>query len=146
MLLTHGLLVLVLDGSRMQILRNRGSEARPDFEILNSRHVDHPPTHELGTDRPGRAFGSANNSRHSYSETDLHERGEDAFALASLNDLAAAHDAEAPIVLIAPPRLLGHLRKLLRPSLEQYIAATFDKDLAKEAPTEIARYLIARRI
>jgi len=145
MLLPHGLLVLVLDGSRMQLLRNEGTSAKPQLELLASDHVEHPATHLLGTDRPGRSFGSAGTSRHAYTETDLHERQEAQFALAALNRLVALSE-ESGVIFVAPPRVLGQLRQEASRSLGGRVVASFDHDLAHRRPQEICAFLVDQEV
>lgn len=142
MLLPHGLLVLVIDGSRMQLLCNRGSEAKPKLELVDHDRIKTPPTRLLGADKPGRSFESSSGARHSYSETDLHERREQEFAAAAMDLLAGKAAQDARIILIAPPRMLGYLRKHVPTELQRQVLAMFDRDLAKDHPDEICRFLI----
>ena len=65
----HDALVFVGDGQKALFLRNAG-----DATLLNltSEQVftdENPPTHEQGTDRPGRAFQSAAKNKRSGLET-----------------------------------------------------------------------------
>jgi protein required for attachment to host cells len=145
MLMAHGLLVLVVDGSQMKLLRNCGNEARPKLEIVAERHLDNPPTRELGTSPPGRSFESANSARHAYPVEDRHARRERDLGLEALHRLQAELLPDTPAVLIAPPALLGELRKVIKPDLMSHIVAQFDKDLTHYAPQEIASFLIDSR-
>ena len=141
MLLPHGLMVLVVDGGRMRLLRNDGSDAAPHLRIVEEAHNDVPPTHLLGADEPGHTFQSAGTGRSAYEAPDLHTRRETEFGIAALGRLEARTPADAPAVLIAPPQMLGRLRKKLDPALEGRIVAQFDKDLAAQPPAAITGFL-----
>jgi tetratricopeptide (TPR) repeat protein len=51
--------VFVGDGRKALFLRNAGNEKSPNFKIERVFVDDNPPTHEQGSDRPGRAFKRA---------------------------------------------------------------------------------------
>jgi len=78
----HDAFVFVGDGRKALFLRNDGDEKFPN--LVTERVIvddENPPTHEQGTDRPGRGFASAHASRHSAMETtDWHEIEEHRFA------------------------------------------------------------------
>jgi len=98
MLVPHGALILVVDGSRMQLLRNRGKDSAPELELLTDREQSDPPTRALATDGPGRAFESVGSARHAYASADYHQQREDRFgkkALAALRGQALAARIEA---------------------------------------------------
>ena len=52
--LEHGLWVVVADGERALFLKNEGDAKFPDLKVQREMHEENPPTHEQGTDRPGR--------------------------------------------------------------------------------------------
>lgn len=54
----HDAIVFVGDGRKALFLRNDGDEKYPNLKT-EQVFVDHnPPTHEQGTERPGRSFSS----------------------------------------------------------------------------------------
>ena len=55
----HSSLVFVGDGRKALFLRNEGDEKFPNLKTERVFVDDNPPTHEQGTDRPGRAFKRA---------------------------------------------------------------------------------------
>jgi protein required for attachment to host cells len=78
----HGAFVFVGDGRKALSLRNEGDEKFANF-VTERVLVDqeNPPTHEQGTDEPGRGFARANTSRRSAMEpTDWHKIEEHRFA------------------------------------------------------------------
>jgi protein required for attachment to host cells len=145
MLLSHGLLVLAVDGAKMKLLRNRGNEARPDLELVEEDRLANPPNRELDAERPGRAFESGGTSRHAYAVADRHERREVEFGLAALDRLHAHLLPHTAAVLAAPPHLLGELRKAMKPDLQRHVLAQFDKDLTHLAPDDMTEYLSESR-
>ena len=54
--LPHDSIVFVGDGHKALFLRNKGDEKFPNLIGERVFLGDNPPTHEQGTDRPGRAF------------------------------------------------------------------------------------------
>src|ERR1700745_1242333 len=75
----HNAFVFVGDGTKALVLRNEG-----DAQILNLKTervftAVNPPTHEQGTDRPGRAFSSVGAGRSSVTQTDWHQLEEHRF-------------------------------------------------------------------
>ena len=57
--LPHDAMVLVGDGRKALFLRNHGNERFPDLKVERVFSAPDPPTHEQGSDRPGRAFKRA---------------------------------------------------------------------------------------
>lgn len=141
MLVPHGALILVVDGSRMQLLRNRGKDAKPELETIADREQSDPPTRALAADGPGRSFESAGTVRHAYAATDYHQQREDRFGSKALSTLGDHDDKGAPVILIAPPHMLGELRKARDAQIEHRTIAEIDKDLTHMRLQEIAAFL-----
>ena len=102
-----------------------------------------PPTHEQGTDRPGRAFSSVGAGRSSVGQTDWHKLEEHRFAVevaAMLERIVRERGVEA-LVVVAPPRALADLRKSLHPDAKKKIIAEIDKDLTKHPIDQIEKHL-----
>ena len=141
MLVPHGALILVVDGSRMQLLRNRGKDSAPELELLTDREQSDPPTRMLAADGPGRAFESVGSARHAYASADYHQQREDRFGKKALAALHNHGDKDAPIILIAPPHMLGELRNARDAEIERRTIAEIDKDLTHMKPQEIGTFL-----
>lgn len=141
MLIPHGTLILVIDGSRMLLLRNRGTNTSPTLETIEQDKIDNPATHVLGSEAPGRAFESGGVARHSYAAPDLHQRREDRFGEDMLEPLRQHASDGAPVILIAPPHMLGTLRAACDHPLDKQIIAEFDKDLTHRTPAGISSFL-----
>src|SRR5690349_17574235 len=61
--LPHDALVFVGDGRKALFLRNAGDAKFPDLRTEQVFKDDNPPSHEQGTDKPGRGFASAGSHR-----------------------------------------------------------------------------------
>jgi protein required for attachment to host cells len=77
----HDALVFVGDGQKALFLRNAGDATLLNLTTAQVLTDENPPTHEQGTDRPGRAFQSADKTKRSGMETtDWHELEKERFA------------------------------------------------------------------
>lgn len=141
MLIPHGALLLVVDGGRMRLLRNRGVATTPELEVIEDETLSNPASHLVTRDAPGRNHESVGPVRHAYPAADPHQRREDRFAQAAMEKLKSAASKGAPVILIAAPRTLGVLRTFKDIHIEKQILAEIDKDLAHHKPTEIAMFL-----
>jgi hypothetical protein len=79
MLVSHGAMILVIDGAKMSLLRNRGKDFAVDLELVEHGAKQAASTAEMGTDKPGRSFASAGRTRSAYQATDYHQAEEDDF-------------------------------------------------------------------
>src|SRR5512139_1734189 len=112
MRIANGTLVLVADGKEMLLLRNEGDEKYAVLSTVDHEESPSARTAEQGTDAPGRTHASVGDRRSSYADTDWHQQDEDRFAAMAADKLReAARTVECGIVVIAPPRTLGVLRK-----------------------------------
>jgi protein required for attachment to host cells len=141
----HNAWVLVSDGQKALFLRNAGDEKFPNLTTERVLVEENPPTHEQGTDRPGRSFKRAGtHSRSSVEATDWHELEKHRFAqraAAAMHELMLAHGVTV-LVVAAPPRTLAELRHAFPPDVQKHIIAEIDKDLTKHPLSEIERHLL----
>jgi len=137
--------VVVCDGAKALILENAGDAEIPNLRTREVYEQKDPATHEIGTDKPGRAAGVDGKTRSAVDQTDWHERSEEAFLeeLAKRLDTAVSAGQTTSIVVVAPPRALGILRKAYSSTLRQAIHAEIDKDLVKVPVYEIEKHLAA---
>jgi protein required for attachment to host cells len=142
----HDTLIFIGDGRKALFLRNAGNEKSLNFTAEQVFVDDNPPTHEQGTDRPGRAFQRANSSRRSGVETtDWHELEEHRFAhhvAAALEKLVRDRKATR-VIVAAPPKVLADLRQSFHADVKSRIIAEIDKDLTNHPVAEIERHLAA---
>ncbi len=137
--------ILVTDGRKSLFFRNEGDAEFPNLKAIAKRVDDNPADHDQKTDAPGHAhFSAAGASRRSaYDETDFHQRGEDAFAADAaefLREQALAGGFES-LIVVAPPRTLGELRKHYHGEVSRRISAEIPKDLVKHPVSEIERII-----
>ena len=141
----HNAFVLVADGRKLLFLRNEGDAEHPNFQVERVRSQDNPATSDQGTDSPGSTFSSTGSGRSSYEQTDFHQIAEDRFAAdaaALLQQRALAGDFES-LIVVAPPRTLGELRKHYHDVVSRKLAGEIDKDLTGHPISEIEAALIA---
>jgi protein required for attachment to host cells len=142
----HNSFVLVADGKKMLFFRNQGDEAFPKLEIERKQEQENPPSREQKSDESGGTFASFGPGHHSYSETDFHQLEEDRFAAEAaemLNKRALRNEFEN-LIVVAPPRTLGELRKHYHKEVEKRLAAEIAKDLTRHPVTEIEKILMAQ--
>jgi protein required for attachment to host cells len=133
--------VLVCDGRKALFIRNRGTAAKPAFEVEQEMHEKGSShTSDLGADEPGR-LGNAFGPRSSIEGTDWHTAAEDAFLRRVVEAFTAHCDANEvrEVVLVAPPRALATIRKAAGKSLQDRVVGEIDKDLTKHPMHEIEK-------
>lgn len=144
----HGDWVVVCDGRKALILTNAGDELYPNLKTLEVREHDDPPTHALGTDRPGRVHSAAATGRAARSaveQTDWHDASERAFLkdLAKHLDAAVTSGKTNALYITAPPRALGVLRQAYSPAVRHKLLGEIEHDYVKLPVDEIERRLFA---
>jgi protein required for attachment to host cells len=141
----HGALVFVGDGQKALFLRNFGDEKLLNLIAERVFTDKNPPTHEQGSDRPGRGFKrAATNRRTAMEETDWHELEKSRFAdrvAFAMDQLVRAEKAKA-VIIVAPPRTLAELRHALHADVKRRIIAEVDKDLTKHPVWDIEKHLV----
>lgn len=107
-----------------------------------AEEIHNRPSHERGTERPGRAHESVGGARHAIEpKTDLHRAAKQAFAGHLAARLEAASGSYHRLLLVAPPAFLGDLRAELGDAVQAKLGGTLDKDLTKLPLAEIAAHL-----
>jgi protein required for attachment to host cells len=138
-------LVFVGDGQKALFLRNVGDEQFPNLATERVFLDDNPPTHEQGTDRPGREFKRAGTNRRSSVETtDWHDLEKHRFAdrvAAAMEQLVRGQNTKN-IIIVAPPRTLAELRHVFHADVKDRIVAEIDKDLTNHPVWEIEKHLM----
>lgn len=141
----HKSMVVVADGAKALFFRNEGDGEHPNLVVERKDEQDNPPDREQSSDAPGRSFASFSPGRSAYEETDFHQLEEDRFAADTaelLNRRALEGDFDS-LVIVAPPRTLGELRKHLHKEVQKRIAAEIPKTLTGHPVPEIEKILIA---
>ena len=144
MRIATGTLILAVDGRKMLILRNDGDAEYPVLTTVEHEEADNPPSRERGTDAPGRAFSSVDGRRSAMSETDWHDQAEARFAAQAAEKLERMADAQScALVVVAPPRVLGELRKHYGAAIRRHLAAEVGKDMTGHTTDDIGKALAA---
>jgi protein required for attachment to host cells len=150
----HNACVLVADGRKMLFLRNEGDAEMLDLKVEEAQEHPNPRDIDQKTDKAGRslstqggahapagASGGDNHaggggagfapSRGTMGEADYHQLEEDRFA-AEVADIlkrrAFKHDFES-LIIVAPPRTLGELRKHYHKEVSDRLTGEIGKDL-----------------
>ena len=142
----HNSFIVVADGEKMLFFRNEGDAEYPKLEVERKREQDNPPNRDQKTSEAGRTFPSSGPGHHAYSDTDFHQLEEDRFAAETaelLKKRALANDFES-LIVIAPPKTLGELRKHYHKEVEKRLAGEIAKDLTGHPVAEIEKILIAQ--
>ena len=142
----HEAIVFVGDGRKALFLRNEGDEKFPNLKTERVFLDHNPPTHEQGTDQPGRLFAgaAAGGRRGAVEATDWHELEEHRFArmvAEALEKLVRERKVKA-VVIAAPPRTLADLRHAFHADVKSRIIAEIDKDFTKQPVYEIEKHLV----
>ncbi|PLK26040.1 host attachment protein [Novosphingobium sp. TH158] len=126
MLLSHGTVIVLVDGRGLELYRNAGDEAGPELAAM--------PAPKLDSRNHSGAGHHSSAGNHADSQV-----GEDAHANAVaqwLNAEVLGHRIEQ-LVVIAPPRTLGELRRHFHKQTEKAIARELAKDLMGAKPPQV---------
>lgn len=143
--LKHEGWLVIADGEKALFLRNDGDEKFPNLHVFRELEHENPATHEQGTDQPGRFNDGSGAHRSAVQETDWHQLEKDRFAK-ELSDRLYKHahkNAFSDLVIVAPPKVLGELRKDLHKEVLDRIVAEVDKDLTNHPVYEIETAVLA---
>ena len=142
MLVSHGAMILVIDGAKMSLFRNRGKDFAAELEMVEQSSKNAPNTAEMGTDKPGRSFSSKGRSRSAHEATDYHQVEEDDFAKAATEKLnTLAQQSSLEFIIVAAPRVLGVMRAHYSADLRKRLVAEIDKDYAGRPVADVAELL-----
>jgi protein required for attachment to host cells len=144
--LPEGIWVVVCDGAKALVLENAGDA---EFPKLVTRAADKsfaPPTRELGTAPPTTVHQSVGTARSHAEQTDWHEKAEADFLTELVKRLDAAVMAKTVrrLVVVAPPRALGIMRRAYTDRLRGALEAEVDKDLTAVPVYEIEKRLAGK--
>lgn len=130
----HAVWVVVADASRARLFRAETPRG-PLVELEDAVHsASRLQDHELLSDRGGRAVDTQGHHRHGMeAPTDPHDQEAQRFAHELAERLHVHHNAHDfdGLVLVAPPRFLGFLRKALDEQVAKQVLASLDRDLTR---------------
>ncbi|MBN9242197.1 MAG: host attachment protein [Mesorhizobium sp.] len=148
LILKHDLWVVVADGERALFLRNEGGAKHPDFQVADEMERENPATREQGTERPRRYSDGPSPHNSAFAETDWHRLSKERFA----DDVArrlyrSVHQGRIEeLVLVAPPQILGALRKKLHKEVGARVKAEFARTLTNQSVRDIEAVLGSRSV
>ena len=146
MTIPHNALVLVADGRKMLFLRNQGKGQQIELVTEAHHERDDRKNSEIKSDAAGAGAQSGGHGRPAMEETDFHQLDEDRYAADAADQLrirALASDYDA-LVIVAPPRTLGELRKHLHKEVEKRVVMELAKEMTDRPLPDIAAMLMGR--
>lgn len=133
MLLQHDTSVVVADGRAMRAYRNAGTESAPRLETVAVPKLA-PEGHGSG----GRHHSSAANPDASLLEEDSY-----AAAVAAWLNAEVLAGRITSLVVVAPPRALGEIRRHYHPQLEKRLVAEVARELVEATAAEVQAAILA---
>jgi protein required for attachment to host cells len=134
MLIPHGTVIALVDGKNFELYRNGGNEAEPELTAITSPALD-SSNHSGG----GHHSSAGNHADHLVAE-DAHANA----AVQWLNSQVLGHKIDS-LVVIAPPRTLGEMRRHYHKQTERAIISELDKDLIGQNPAQILAQMRNKR-
>ena len=143
--LANNALVLVTDGRKTLFFRNEGDENQIDLRTENFDEREDLKDREMKTDAPGAIGQSAGYSgRVAYEETDFHQLEEDRWAVAAaeeVNKRVLRNDFDQ-LVIVAPPKTLGQIRKKLHKEAERRLLCEIPKERTGRPTPDIEALIV----
>ena len=144
--LPHNALVLVADGRKTLFLRNQGDANQIDLRTEAHDEREDRKDSDIKTDAPGTIGQSAGYSgRVAYEETDFHQQEEDNWVKEAAEDLKARalrNDFDQ-LVIIAPPKALGVIKKQLHKEVERRLLCTINKEMSGRPIPDIEALIVS---
>lgn len=139
----HNACVVVADGRKMLFFRNEGDAAYPNLVVETAEERINPADRDQKSAPAGRSSSPQGASQSSMGETDFHQQEEDRFAAETadlLKQRALSGDFES-LIVVAPPRTLGELRKHYHKEVANRLVGELDKDLTGHPVPDIEKAL-----
>lgn len=139
----HNAMVLVTDGRKRLFFRNEGDAAAPNLVVVAAAEDANPKTRDQVTDSTDRASSVVAGSG-SLGSADAHDVEEARFATETAEELrrAALAGEFEKLILVAPPKTLGQLRKSIHKEVEKRMIREVAKDVTGHPVSEIEKLLI----
>ncbi len=137
----HDAWILVGDGKKGMILRNKGDQVHPHLVLDHLIEQENPLSG--AADSAALPDNDTNDHRTAVEKNDTHQLEESRFAKKIADELyKTAHSgAFEKLVVVAPPRILAVLRDSFHPEVRSRILAEVDKTLTQHPVPEIERLL-----
>jgi protein required for attachment to host cells len=139
----HNSFVLVADGRKSLFFRNEGDATLLNLQVVAGAEHKSEADRDQKSDRQGRKTSSDGIGGDSVAETDYHQQEEDRFAAETADMLRrrALEGGFEKLIVVAPPRTLGELRKHYHKEVEQRLAGELAKDLTGHPVDQIEKIL-----
>jgi protein required for attachment to host cells len=142
----HDSYVLVADGAKMLFFRNAGDADALNLQVVEADQQRDAYDRDIKTDTAGQKPGVPGSPGGSTAqEADFHQQAEDRFAAdtAGIINRAAQSNGFESLIIIAPPKTLGELRKHYGAQVRDKIKAEIAKDLTSHPVDRIEAALEA---
>jgi protein required for attachment to host cells len=164
----HDAVVLVADGRKMLFLRNEGDGEFPNLQVEHKEVHPNPKDSDQKRDQSGQSLSTQtgqgapsvaqNGSMHArgggaqfapargtMGETDFHQLEEDRFAAETAEMLKkrALNNEFESLIIIAPPKTLGELRKHYHKEVSDRLKGEISKDLTGHTVPQIEQALVS---
>ena len=135
--------VVVCDGAKALVLQNAGSHMKPNLTTREVFEQPDPRDREISADKAGRAVNSVGETRSAREQVDRHDQEEQRFLaqIADRLDKAVLAGETPSLIVVAPPRAIGILRRAYSSHVRQALRAEVEKDFVKLPVKEIERHL-----
>lgn len=145
MRLPHDSMVLVADGAKMLFFRNEGDGEHPTLKVVTADQQADERDRDIKRDMAGQAPDAGGHGA-TMGEADFHDQAEERFAAdaANLLNKGAIAGEYQQLVVIAPPKTLGILRKHYHPEVEKRVILELAKDLTGQPVDRIEQALLAQ--
>ena len=143
----HNGFIVVADGEKALFFRNEGDGDFLHLIVEQKEQNHNPADRDQKSDQPGRAFAGAGSRRSAYEETDFHKLEEARFAAdtAEMLKARALRNEFDSLIVVAPSKTLGELRKHYHKEVQKRLAGEIAKDLTGHPVEEIERILSAQQ-
>ena len=143
--LANNALVLVTDGRKTLFFRNEGDENQIDLRTEAFDEREDLPNSELKSDAAGSNAQSGGFGRPAYEETDFHQQEEDRWAVAAAEQVnkRVLQNNFDQLVIIAPPKTLGFIRKKLHKEAERRLLCEIPKEMTGRPIPDIEAMLVS---
>jgi protein required for attachment to host cells len=144
--LPHNALVLVADGRKMLLFRNRGDENHIDLRTEAHDAREDRKDSEIKTDSAGSQGQRWGDARPAMDETDFHQQEEDRWIKEAADELkkrVLRNDFDA-LAIVAPPKALGVLKKNLHKEVERRLVVAVNKEMSGRPIPDIEALLGAQ--
>lgn len=142
--LANNTLVLVTDGRKTLFFRNQGDQNQIDLRTEAFDEREDLPNSEMKTDAAGATAQSGGFGRPAFEETDFHQQEEDRWAQAAaeaVNKRVLKNNFDQ-LVVIAPPKTLGLIRKKLHKEAERRLLCEIPKEMTGRPIPDIEALIV----